>query len=71
MNKEIRGLLMFLGAIGLAYAALLLLVVVFTGAKIMKTVVIITTISTMLFTTGITPQVKARMKQQVQAIFTK
>ena len=38
MNKDIKGLCLFLGMIGLAYAAVLILAMLFTGVKILKSI---------------------------------
>jgi len=65
MNKEIQGFCLCMGLMGLAYVALLLLLVLFTGAKIVKTIAIIATVSTMLFSLGLSSQVKNRIKQRL------
>jgi hypothetical protein len=65
MNKEMRGVCLCMGVMGLAYVALLLLLVLFTGAKIVKTIFVIATVSTMLFSLGLSPQVRARIKQKL------
>ncbi len=68
MNKEIQGICLCMGIMGLAYVALLLLLVAFTGAKIVKTIIVIASISTMLFSLGLSSQVRGRIKEK---LFTK
>ena len=67
MNKEIQGICLCMGVMGLAYVALLLLLVLFTGAKIVKTIIVIASVSTMLFSLGLSSQVKSRLKQKLFA----
>ena len=64
MNKEIQGICLCMGLMGLAYVALLILLVLFTGAKIVKTIVIIASISTMLCSLGLSSHVKNRLKSK-------
>lgn len=61
MNKELKGLCLFLGMIGLGYAVFLLTVMLFTGLKIAKSIIFIVTFSGFLVSLGLTPQVKARI----------
>jgi hypothetical protein len=61
MNKEVKGMCLFLGMIGLGYAALLLSLMLFTGVKILKSIVLIVTFSSFLVSLGLTPQVKQRL----------
>lgn len=63
MNKDIKGLCLFLGMIGLAYAAILILTMLFTGVKILKSIVFISAFSSFLVSLGLTPQVKQRLLQ--------
>ena len=69
MNKELKGLCLFLGMIGIGYAALLLAVMLLTGAKIIKSVVFIFTFSGFLVSLGLTHQVKARLLGLVKSKF--
>lgn len=66
MNKDIKGMCMFLGMIGLAYSALLILTMLFTGVKILKSIVFITAFSSFLVSLGLTPQVKQRLVQVIK-----
>lgn len=70
-NKEVQGLCLCLAMMGLTYAILLLLLITFTGVKLYKTVVIVATLSSILFTLGLSKQVKSRLKEQVNVLFTK
>jgi len=70
-NKEVQGLCLCLAMMGLTYAILLLLLITFTGVKLYKTVVIVATLSGILFTLGLSKQVKSRLKEQVNMLFTK
>ena len=67
MNKDLQGMCLFLGMIGLAYAAILVLTMVFTGVKILKSIVFISAFSSFLISLGLTPQVKARLIQTIKA----
>jgi len=66
MNKDIKGLCLFLGMIGLAYAAVLVLAMLFTGVKILKSIVFISAFSSFLVSLGLTPKVKERLVQVVK-----
>ncbi|NQZ23314.1 MAG: hypothetical protein HRT53_14820 [Colwellia sp.] len=70
-NKEVQGLCLCLAMMGLTYAILLLLLITFTGVKLYKTVVVVATLSSLLFTLGLSKQVKNRLKEQVNTLFTK
>ena len=67
MNKDIQGMCLFLGMIGLAYAAILVLTMVFTGVKILKSIIFISAFSSFLISLGLTPQVKQRLVQTIKA----
>ncbi|WP_289028931.1 hypothetical protein [uncultured Paraglaciecola sp.] len=67
MSKEIKGMCLFLGMIGLAYVAILILVMAFTGVKILKSIIFISAFSSFLVSLGLTPQVKQRLMQAVKA----
>lgn len=69
MNKEIKGVLLCMGIMGFAYVLLLILLVCFTGAKIIKTILIIAICATMLFSLGLSDKVKRRLKAHVQTLF--
>nr|WP_252732097.1 hypothetical protein [Paraglaciecola arctica] len=47
--------------IGLAYAAILVITMVFTGVKILKSIVFISAFSSFLVSLGLTSQVKQRL----------
>ena len=70
-NKEVQGLCLCLAVMGITYAILLMLLIVFTGIKLYKTVIVVTTISSILFTLGLNKQVKYRLRQQVESLFSK
>jgi hypothetical protein len=70
-NKEVQGLCLCLAVMGITYALLLMLLIMFTGIKLYKTVIIVTTISSILFTLGLNKQVKNRLRQQIENLFAK
>ncbi len=61
MNNDIKGMCLFLGLIGVGYVALLILIALLTGAKIIKSIMFISIFSTFLISLGLTPQVKSRL----------
>lgn len=67
MSKEIKGMCLFLGMIGLAYVAILILIMVFTGVKILKSIIFISAFSSFLVSLGLTPEVKQRLVQTIKA----
>ncbi|MEH6383700.1 MAG: hypothetical protein V7780_03800 [Colwellia sp.] len=70
-NKEVQGLCLCLAVIGLTYALLLMLLVMFTGIKLYKTIIVVATISSILFTMGLNKQVKNRLRLQIEGLFAK
>jgi hypothetical protein len=70
-NKEVQGLCLCIAVMGLTYALLLMLLIMFTGIKLYKTVIIVTTLSSILFTLGLNKQVKNRLRLQFEALFAK
>jgi hypothetical protein len=66
VNKDIQGMCLFLGMIGLAYVAILVLTMLFTGVKILKSIIFISAFSSFLVSLGLTPQVKQRLVQVVK-----
>jgi hypothetical protein len=70
-NKEVQGLCLCLAVMGLTYALLLMLFILFTGVKLYKTVVIVITLSSIFFTLGLNAQIKNRLKLQIETLFTK
>ncbi|TWX56249.1 hypothetical protein [Colwellia hornerae] len=70
-NKEMQGLCLCLAVMGLTYALLLILLIMFTGIKLYKTVIIVATLSSILFTLGLNKQVKERLKTQLNVLFAK
>jgi hypothetical protein len=70
-NKEVQGLCLCLAVMGLTYALMLMLLIMFTGIKLYKTVIIVATISSILFTLGLNKQVKNRLRQQIETLFAK
>ena len=67
MNKDVKGMCLFLGMIGLAYAAILVLTMVFTGVKILKSIVFISAFSSFLISLGLTPEVKQKLVRVIKA----
>jgi hypothetical protein len=61
MNNDLKGICLFLGLIGIGYVALLIVVALLTGAKIIKSIIFITIFSSFLISLGLTPQVKNRL----------
>jgi hypothetical protein len=70
-NKEVQGLCLCLAMMGLTYVVLLMLLITFTGVKLYKTVAIVAMLSSILFTLGLSKQVKSRLKAQVNVLFSK
>ncbi|PKG81901.1 hypothetical protein CXF85_15300 [Colwellia sp. 75C3] len=68
MNNDIKGICLFLGLIGLGYVALLILVALLTGAKIIKSIMFISIFSTFLISLGLTPQVKSRLSNYLKSL---
>lgn len=66
VNKDIKGFCLFLGMVGLAYAAILALTMLFTGVKILKSIVFISAFSSFLVSLGLTSQVKHRLIQVIK-----
>ena len=66
VNKDLKGLCLFLGMIGLAYAAILVLTMLFTGVKILKSIIFISAFSSFLISLGLTPHVKQRLVQVIK-----
>ena len=61
MNNDIKGICLLLGLIGIGYVALLMLFALFTGAKIIKSILFISAFSIGLVSLGLTSQVKTRL----------
>ena len=68
MNNDIKGMCLFLGIIGLGYVALLVLVALLTGAKIIKSIVFISIFSSFLISLGLTPLVKERLADWLKSL---
>ncbi|MBA6340278.1 hypothetical protein H4J59_04620 [Colwellia sp. MB02u-10] len=68
MNNDIKGICLFLGLIGLGYVALLILVALLTGAKVIKSIMFISIFSTFLISLGLTPQVKNRLSNYLKSL---
>ena len=71
MNDDIKGMCLLLGMIGLGYVALLILVTLLTGAKLIKSIMFISLFSTLLVSLGLTPQVKQRLSNYVKGLTAK
>ena len=61
MSNDIKGMCLVLGLIGVGYVALLILFALFTGAKIIKSIIFISVLSSGLISLGLTSQVKNRL----------
>jgi hypothetical protein len=70
MNKELKGLCLFLGLIGLAYTAVLILCMLVTGVKIVKSILFVSIFSSFLVSLGLTSEVKRRLVKAVKAKMT-
>jgi hypothetical protein len=70
MNKELKGLCLFLGLIGLAYTAVLILCMLVTGIKIVKSILFVSIFSSFLVSLGLTSEVKRRLVKAVKAKMT-
>ncbi|WP_019028228.1 hypothetical protein [Colwellia piezophila] len=71
MNNDIKGMCLFLGLIGIGYAALLILFALFTGAKIIKSIIVIAVFSSSLLSLGLSPQVKDRLFGYAKSLISK
>ena len=68
MNNDVKGICLFLGLIGLGYVALLIMVALLTGAKIIKSIFFISIFSSFLVSLGLTPQVKRRLSNYLKSL---
>lgn len=68
MHKEIKGFCLFLGILCLGYIALLLLAGLLTGAKVLKSVLLISVLSSCLISLGLTTQVKTRLSNYLKSL---
>jgi hypothetical protein len=68
MNNEIKGICLFLGLIGIGYVALLILVALLSGAKIIKSILFISIFSSFLISLGLTAQVKNRLANYLKSL---
>jgi len=71
MNNDIKGMCLFLGLIGIGYVALLILFALFTGVKIIKSIIFITILSSTLISLGLTHQVKGRLFSYAKSLLSK
>ena len=71
MNNDIKGMCLFLGLIGVSYAALLILFALFTGAKIIKSIIFISVFSSGLISLGLTYRVKNRLVSHAKSFISK
>ena len=69
MNNDFKGLCLFLGMMGLAYVVMLLVLLAFTGLKIVKSILVIFVLSSGLLAFGLKSEVKARLIRIVKAKF--
>lgn len=68
MNNDVKGICLFLGLIGLGYVALLIVVALLTGAKMMKSILFISIFSSFLINLGLTSQVKSRLFNYLKSL---
>jgi len=68
MNNDVKGICLFLGLIGLGYVALLIIITLLTGAKIVKSILAISIFSSFLISLGLTPQVKNRLSNYLKSL---
>lgn len=68
MNNDIKGICLFLGIVGLGYVALLILIALLTGAKILKSIFFISLFSSFLISLGLTSQVKHRLLSYLKSL---
>lgn len=71
MNNDIKGMCLVLGLVGIGYATLLLLFALFTGAKVVKSIVVISVFSSGLLSLGLTSQVKGRLFSYAKSLISK
>jgi hypothetical protein len=69
MNKELQGLFLCIAALGLAYTVLMLILMLFSGAKLVKTISVVFTLSVLLFTLGLSKDIRIRIKQRLLMFF--
>jgi hypothetical protein len=69
MSNDIKGMCLFLGMLGLGYVMLLIVVMALTGAKLLKSIVLIFTFCSFLVSLGLTPQVKRRLGHYLKVKF--
>ena len=69
MKKELQGLFLCIAALGFTYTVLMLILMLFSGAKLVKTISIVFSLSTLLFTLGLSKQIRARIKQKFSTLF--
>jgi hypothetical protein len=61
MNNDLKGLCLLVGLIGLSYVALLVVLALFIGVKIMQSMVLIALFCAFLVSLGLNKQVKSRL----------
>ncbi len=68
MNNDIKGICIFLGLIGIGYAALLILIALITGAKIVKSIMLVSFFSSFLISLGLTSHIKTRLSNYLKLL---
>ena len=68
MTDDVKGLCLFLGVIGLGYVVLLAIVALLTGAKVLKSILLISAFSSFLVSVGLTQQVKTRLQEYLRSL---
>ena len=69
MKREIQGICLSMGIMGLAYVILLVILMLFTGVKIFNTILIIASLSSVFIVLGLSPSLKKRIKIKIQMAF--
>lgn len=65
MNKELQGLFLCIAVLGLAYTMLMVVLMLFSGAKLIKTIAIVFSLSALLFTLGLSKDIRSRIKKRL------
>ena len=68
MTDDVKGLCLFLGVIGLGYVVLLAIVALLTGAKVLKSILLISAFSSFLVSVGLTQQVKTTLQEYLRSL---
>jgi len=69
MKRDLQGIFLSMGLMGLGYVVLLIFLMLFTGVSIFKTVIIIAGLSIACVSYGLSSNVKKKIKHKLQIIF--